>query len=168
MLADFNQAIVILQVVALNPDGSKTTGVTGTVRVYFVSGGETEVLSATALVDVGNSRLRYEWFPVSLAVGEYIVEYSLVDLDGMTTLVNEDLVVRDIAEQATLVDVRSRVTLIQDDMTIVKLFETGHWKIIDNQMIFYGADDVTPFLTFDLKDDGGLPSMVNVFERVPV
>jgi hypothetical protein len=34
-------------------------------------------------------------------------------------------------------------------------------------MIFFGPDETTPILTFDLKDQAGLPTMENVFERVP-
>ena len=46
--------------------------------------------------------------------------------------------------------------------------ETGRWKLNreTHQMIFYGEDDVTPLLTFDLKDDKGNPNAECVFERV--
>lgn len=55
----------------------------------------------------------------------------------------------------------------ETDVSIIRQIETGRWKIIDNQMIFYGEDGTTPLLVFDLKDNLGNASMVNVFERVP-
>ena len=56
----------------------------------------------------------------------------------------------------------------ETDISIIKQIECGRWKIIDNQMIFYGEDETTPLLVFDLKDNLGSPSMTNVFERVKV
>jgi hypothetical protein len=50
---------------------------------------------------------------------------------------------------------------------IVKLVETGRWKIFNNQMIFYAGDGSTPLLTFNLKDSAGNPTMQDVFERDP-
>lgn len=55
---------------------------------------------------------------------------------------------------------------LNSDIEIIKQIETGRWKIIDNQMIFYMEDGTTPLLVFDLKDNTGSPSMTNVFERV--
>jgi len=170
MLADLNQSPVILQVFALNPDGSEKTDVTGgTVRVYTVSGGsETDVLAATPLVQVAPSKWRYEWTPASLPVDQYVVEYDLTD-GTKDTLIAEDLIVRDIATETSLQDVRSRVILLQTDLTIVRKVETGRWKIDEttNKMFFYDDDGVTPILEFDLKDEAGLPSYERVFERIP-
>ncbi|MBN2256689.1 MAG: hypothetical protein JW704_02545 [Anaerolineaceae bacterium] len=169
MLADLNQSTVILQVFTLNPDGTEKTDVAScTARVYRIVGGaEVDVLPATTLIQVGDSKWRYEWHPASLAVDQYTVEYDLVDDAGKETLIAEDLIVRDIATQTSLQDVRSRVILLQDDLTIVRKVETGRWKIDNNQMTFYDDDEVTPLLVFDLKDDAGLPSEERVFERVP-
>lgn len=168
MLADLNQLIVVLQVFALDPNGAeKTNVVSGTVRVYTVSGGESDVLGLTALTRVGTTnKWRYEWDPAALPVGEYTIEYLLVDDNGVETSVGEDLIVRDIAQQVTLADVRSRVILLQTDMVIVRKMTQGRWKIENNQLFFYDDDGVTPYIVFDLKDDAGLPSMDRVFERV--
>lgn len=48
-----------------------------------------------------------------------------------------------------------------------KIF-TGRWKIVNNQMIFYDSDGLTPLLTFDLKDQLGDPTVIAAFERLPV
>jgi hypothetical protein len=162
ILYDLNEAELTLQVYALKANGSeKLDVVSGTVRVYYVSGGvETNVLGPTALVNPSDNIWRYNWTPGALPVGEYVAEYVLSDA-SRTTRVGEDLVVRDIATE-------SRLTLVQDDITIIKAVETGRWKIVGNQMLFYEDDGVTVLLTFNLLDDLGLPTMDCVFERVPV
>ena len=54
----------------------------------------------------------------------------------------------------------------ETDISIIRQIETGRWKIVDNQMIFYKEDETSPLLVFDLKDNTGNPSMTNVFERI--
>jgi len=51
---------------------------------------------------------------------------------------------------------------------IVRQVESGRWKIVSNQMIFYADNGTTPLLTFNLFDDAGNPTMVDVMERVLV
>jgi|GEM_PF-6141622 len=148
---------------AVNPDGSEKLDMTsGTVRVYYIDGGsETEVLAPVALVNVGGNKWRYDWAPASLPVENYVAEYAVVDVDGVTARLPEDVIVReltDIAKQSTLL-------LVQSDLEIVKKVETGRWKIESNQMTFYDDDGVTPLLVFNLYDQSGLPSDENVFER---
>jgi hypothetical protein len=41
----------------------------------------------------------------------------------------------------------------------------GRWRILNNQMVFYKADNTTVVATFDLKDNLGNPTMDGVFER---
>lgn len=157
-----NPSQVILQAYALNPDGSQKTDVTSaTVRVYnIVAGSENDILAVQSMSQVGGTnKWRYVWTPGSLATGEYTAEYILQDA-SKTTKIGEEITVKDIALQSTL-------TLVQADVTVIKQVESGRWKMVGNQMIFYSDDDVTPLLTFDLKDDSGLPTMTNVYERVP-
>ncbi len=45
---------------------------------------------------------------------------------------------------------------------------TGKWKISNNQLVFYDADNVTPLVIFNLKGAGGEPNSIRVFEREPV
>ena len=170
ILADLNQTPIILQIFALNPDGSEKKDVTsGTVRVYSVlAGGETNLLAPTALARIGTTNVwRYEWVPAALPVGSYMMEFAVNDA-SLTTKVGNWLVVRDIAAQATLTAVQSTLSLVQADASIIRKVETGRWKIEANQMIFYDDDQVTPILTFDLFDDAHLPSEDRVFERDPV
>jgi hypothetical protein len=151
-----NPTQIVLQVLAVDLDGTpKLDVVAAAVRVYHVAGGvETEDLVLTDLVQVGASSVwRYVWVPPMLGVNQYVAEYQLIDANDVTCLVTEDVMVHDLALQA--------------DLALIRQVETGRWRIIGDQMIFYGTDDVTPILTFDLKDQAGLPTMENVFERVP-
>lgn len=156
MIIPLNPAQIILQTAAMSPDGTpKTDVVSGSVRVYHINGVGAEVddLIATALVRVGVTNIwRYQWKPTSLAVGDYTAQYSLVDTIARTFSGLEDIFVRDIATQT--------------DLSIVKKIETGRWKIVANQMLFYDDDGVTVLYTFDLKDAAGSPSMTSVFERI--
>ena len=167
ILAGINQSMVNLQVAVTGNDGaSKFDIVNAKVRVYQVTMGGNEIvqLGSVAMSRVGTSNIwRYVW-DVSgnaLSTGEYSVEYSLEDSGGLEVLTVEDLIVRDIAKQSVL-------TLVKDELEFVKKIESGRWKIVNNQMLFYDNDGVTPILTFDLFDELGLPTMNNVLERKPV
>ena len=54
------------------------------------------------------------------------------------------------------------------DIQKIKKIEQGRWKILNNQMIFYDSDGITPLVTFDLKDADGNPAEQNIYERVPI
>jgi len=61
------------------------------------------------------------------------------------------------------------ITVIDDyaaQIATIFSVETGRWKIINNQMFFYDAQDQV-ILTFDLKDAAGQPTMSNPVERTP-
>lgn len=53
------------------------------------------------------------------------------------------------------------------DVELIKKIESGRWKIINNQMIFYDDDDLTPLITFNLFDKAGQPAEDDVYERDP-
>jgi hypothetical protein len=147
---------IVLQAVVENPDGTpKTSLSSASVRVYHLaSGAESEDLGDTAMAQVGSTSVwRYIWEPVSLGVDHYFAEYTLTDDDSATFVGVEDIDIRDIATDT--------------DLTKVLQVEQGRWKIVSNQMIFYDDDDVTPLFTFDLKNQAGLPTSTDVFERTP-
>lgn len=56
---------------------------------------------------------------------------------------------------------------VTDIINILKV-ETGKWKIINNQMIFYDTDGTTVLYTYNLYDSVGAPSSSEIFERRPV
>jgi len=45
---------------------------------------------------------------------------------------------------------------------------SGRWKIINNQMIFYKEDNITEVVRFNLFDSSGNPTMDSPFERQKV
>ena len=148
---------VVLQVTAHNLDGTpKTSLASATVRVYHMVGAvEVEDLASTALVQVGTSNTwRYVWTPVALPVGQYFAESALEDSDGATHVDAEGIVVEDFA--------------LQVDVALIREVELGRWKIdaVTDEMIFYEQDNATEIARFDLKNLGGLPDHINIFERV--
>ena len=60
-------------------------------------------------------------------------------------------------------DVVTNTAISIDDIHAI---ETGKWRIVANQMIFYDPFGV-PLFKFNLKDAAGNPTMVNVYERDP-
>jgi hypothetical protein len=56
---------------------------------------------------------------------------------------------------------------ILDAVDFMHQIDAGRWRIVDNQMVFYSEDGVTPLRTFDLFDENGQPTMTQPFERVP-
>jgi hypothetical protein len=96
IMAKINPGEVPLEIHAQNLDGSaKTALAEAMVRVYHIENGvEIEDLASTPLLHaVGSSIYRYVWTPSSLAEGQYVAEYTLVDLDGVTAIFPEDIVI---------------------------------------------------------------------------
>jgi len=59
-------------------------------------------------------------------------------------------------------------SLVMEIIQEIKDYQEGRYKIENNQMIFYKADNITEVARFNLLDAGGSPSMTSVFERVKV
>jgi hypothetical protein len=57
---------------------------------------------------------------------------------------------------------------IKSDVAQLKKIGNNRWRILNNQMIIYDTDGITPLRTFDLKDKDGNATEQNVYERVPV
>jgi hypothetical protein len=91
-------AQVVLQAYAITPAGAAKLDVaSGTVRVYSVAAGsEVDALAAQALVNVATNKWRYIWAPGSLAIGDYVAEFILIDGTPVTTRISEDVLVRDV------------------------------------------------------------------------
>jgi hypothetical protein len=154
-----NPSQIVLQIAANNQDGTAKTELrTARVKVYHVvSGAPVDLLDWTSMTQVGTSNIwHYVWEPGTLPVGQYSVQYALQDMAYANFSGLEDLTIQDFAAQT--------------DVELLKKVARGRWKIDDvlNRMIFYDNDGLAPLLAFDLKDINGLPSSVNVFERVPV
>jgi len=72
-----------------------------------------------------------------------------------------------IPEAPSAADIKTALEADGSKLATIYKIETGRWRIVGTQMIFYDADGTTPILTFDLKDIAGLPTDQNVYERVP-
>lgn len=59
----------------------------------------------------------------------------------------------------------AKLDTVQIDLTVLTDETTGRWKIINNQMIFYKADNITEVMRFNLFDVDGNPAEENVMER---
>ncbi len=59
-------------------------------------------------------------------------------------------------------------TQILSDVAFIRQVEQGRWKIVNNQLIFYESNGVSPLITFNLKSKTGQPAETDVFERVPL
>jgi hypothetical protein len=59
----------------------------------------------------------------------------------------------------------SAITLLSN-IEFIKDIEGGKWEIINDQMIFYKADNVTEVARFDLKDIAGNATSSNPMKRV--
>jgi hypothetical protein len=163
---------VTLQATAHNIDGTPKTALTSAaVRVYHMSGvTEVEDLASTALTQVGSTNTwRYVWSPGALGVGVYFAEYSLVDTDGANFVDVDTLVVMDVALEATLADVDSDLAAVATNVEFIKKIEKNRKRILNNQLIIYEDDEVTPWLVWDLFDVNGIPTNgIKVYDTVPV
>lgn len=65
----------------------------------------------------------------------------------------------------TTIDVMTMLTGMSGSLEFLRGLTAGRWKIVANQMRFYGEDNVSPLATYDLYDATGSLSMDNVFER---
>lgn len=64
--------------------------------------------------------------------------------------------------------IETTLALQSEDITFIKQIEGGRWVERDNQMIFYGPDNVAEIARFNLFNADGLPAMEGVVERVRV
>lgn len=97
MQIDINQDPIILWILAQNYDGTfKSDILSGTVRVFFIdSAVETNILAITSLSELSTGKWIYEWSPVSLTIGQYLIEFNLIDNSGFGITILEDLIITD-------------------------------------------------------------------------
>lgn len=77
------------------------------------------------------------------------------------------------ADVSVLADVKAKmdtitwedVTSLRSSVDFLRDMEGGRWQIVNNQMVFYKADNKTVIARFNLYDERGLPATKNVFER---
>jgi len=128
--------------------GSRRAGKTVQYRILYHDGTEKSTWAATGVVELGNG-----YYGVRTSIDEEMtgyIEWKVVE-DSIYAIDN-------------LVCQEDWITKIS---TVHKV-ETGRWRIINNQMIFYDTNGSTPILTFNLKDSNSQPASTNVTERIPI
>jgi len=81
--------------------------------------------------------------------------------------------VQDIEDKIDIIDtnvdtVVADVATIKIDVAFLKQLESGNWEILNNQMIFYDTDGVTPLRTYNLFNRLGVPADVDTYKREKV
>lgn len=92
--------------------------------------------------------------------GEYICYITSV---GFPTVFEEIIV--NSKDIATLVWEHPTAQEFLNNVAFIKAIESGAWKILNDQMIFLGQDNVTEIAVFDLFNELGAPADTDVRER---
>lgn len=119
--------------------------------------------------------VQYRILSDSLTVLENYTSSGIVELGngeyGLTrtfsTLFTGYIQFKNVTDDVVIAD---PITITEDFISkIVSIFkvETGRWKIVGSQFIFYDDDNITPLYTFNLKDENGSETNENPFERTP-
>jgi hypothetical protein len=158
-----NPPQVILLAHLIDFEGKAKSNVTAaTVRVFHINGGvEVIDLAPTSLVRVGaSSAWRYVWVSPPLATaGAFVVEYTSTDADGIVASESEDL-------------------LVEDSSTTAAALQTSLDDLLDGLLGEQILDALANTFTmkrrngnvlkvFDTKDDVGMPSVSEIFRRIP-
>ena len=128
--------------------GKTRTGKTVQYRILDHTGAELEAYTATGVFE--------------LAHGQYGLQKSFSS--AFPGFIQWKNVTDDIIVAESIIVVEDIVSKIVDVFKI----ETGRWKIINNQMIYYDTDGVTALYTFNLLDSAGNATMQSPAERTVV
>jgi len=111
--------------------------------------------------------------------GQYIITYKVFSDSNYTTadkdyssIISDNLIIT-VKELSTIgqqqisdqVWLHNSATQLLNNVDLIKQIETGRWKIINNQMIFYKDDNTTEILRFNLYDSNGQLTEDNVYDR---
>ena len=58
--------------------------------------------------------------------------------------------------------------IVSDSIDRILKINKNKWRILSNQLIIYDNDGTTALYTFDLKDNNGNATEINVYRRDPV
>lgn len=137
----------------LDPGGSPITGLTSGSfgkKLYDSSGTEVSGTIPVTITELGSGNYRASFIPDSVGHWYLVINHPTHFPSGKAG-----------SFQVFVEDFDT----LGADLEFIKQIEGGRWRIINNQMIFYEDDNTTEVARFNLFDQGGSPSMVNVFER---
>jgi hypothetical protein len=104
MLIDINQETILLWILVQNYDGTpKIDVLSGNVRVYYIdSGVENDILPLTSLYEFSIGKWIYEWSPITLSIGQYLIEFTLIDNSGFSITILENLTIIDVNDKGQI------------------------------------------------------------------
>lgn len=104
MLIDINQETILLWILVQNYDGTpKIDVLSGNVRVYYIdSGVENDILPLTSLSEFSIGKWIYEWSPITLSIGQYLIEFTLIDNSGFSITILENLTIIDVNDKGQI------------------------------------------------------------------
>jgi len=131
--------------------GTTRTGWTVEYRILY-----SNLTVKTDWTSVGVIEIGYGAYGISFSINEIMAGFIQIraSYSGSTSLY--------------LIDSLNITTDFITNITNILKIETGRWRVLNNQMIFYDTNGSTPIYTFDLKDTNGNPAETNVMERTPV
>lgn len=126
----------------ITDQGVPATGLSPLISIWTVSG--QKVINEQSMTEIAGGFYKFDFSNYDATV-----DYCIL-VDGGATLSNTD-----------------RYKTIEEEILCVKRIEVGAWELIGNQLIYYNSDDTTPLLTFNTYNQSSVPSMINVYKRVP-
>lgn len=134
--------------------GVPKTGLTPSLWVWELNG--TPVISGSNMTEIAGGYYYYDF------TGYDDEEDYSIRADGGASLSNVDRYCVNTNET----EYHEQLDDIETDIAFTKDIEGGKWQLINNQMVFWAADNVTEVARFNLYDVNGAPSVRNVFKRV--
>lgn len=147
------------------------TGLSPTISIWKIDG--TLVVNAAAMTEIAGGFYKYNF-----AAYNETLEYVIRADGGITQPVNErylstanDLGVVTANETLILADTSTLISDVAAAKAVIDILhkiEKNKWTISSNRLHIYDNDGTTILYQFELQDHAGVPTMGDVFRRIPV
>jgi len=122
-------------------------------------------INGTLITDDGFEGI-FAFDKLPLSVGTSVdIAYVPPQVEIITIATGSAVTAQDKADIAAQVWTTSQGAKVAVDVDMIRNIEGGKWEIINNQMVFYKADNTTEIARFNLFDNAGNPTQSNVFKR---
>lgn len=140
------------------------------VNLFDPSNNEVSSTIPVFIIDIGNGSYNLSFTPNEIG-NWYLVIYHPVYFpwgkSNTITVYNESIDTLPISIWSQETSGYNQGTFGDALETILNI-ETGRWKIVNSQMIFYKPDNITEIMRFDLKNPKGNPAVENVVDRIKI
>jgi hypothetical protein len=130
-------------------NGTPATGLTPHIDIWDLTG--TQVVTNQVMTEIAGGFYVYDFTTYSDTT-----EYA-IRADGGATLSNSERYVSGTNELGEVTDKTKKSLMVNANKLIIS----------SNVMTIYADDGTTPLYQYDLKDESGLPSSENIFQRLP-